>query len=95
MRCLIAFVALLAVCYAATIEGTYVCFVFYLRYKFCAAFFLDKKTRVFESNIKDALNCLKTNLNSGIPELGLPSFDPLHIETATANFDHLNLPTLK
>lgn len=49
-----------------------------------------RSARVFEDQIKKVVSCLQENLNKGIPEVGLPSFDPLKVEADTIDFDRLN-----
>ncbi|XP_019864894.1 uncharacterized protein LOC109594145 [Aethina tumida] len=54
-----------------------------------------KNLRFLEDKINQTVECVRTTLTTGIPELGLPSFDPLIIENFTLNLDNLNLTDVK
>lgn len=64
-------------------------------------FFGDKEnnakgnSRVFEDIINKSVECVRSTLSEGIPDLGLPSFNPLVLNNATLDFDQLDLDYLR
>lgn len=46
---------------------------------------IEEHPKAFENKIREAFECVQNNLNKGIPEVGIPSFNPLQIDSLTIN----------
>ncbi|GJQ74793.1 hypothetical protein Trydic_g21635 [Trypoxylus dichotomus] len=61
----------------------------------CSAIFaVSPDTRAFEQQISDALECVRDLLVSGLPDKGLPSFNPLEIPSSSVDLSVLGVDGL-